>query len=195
MVILLYIGSMVGATIAFILFNGQSKRIKKKFKNPNSSRKVFIKFAILDLIIALFFMFIFSYLIPLGIWTFGRKEVLPTEKIIFETAISPFSDETYIKVKKVDNNELYHINLGTKDKVEEKIINKNNLEIVEATRVDGAKYREALIYDFKRLKGDTIIHTLVNDMFANIYMQDKDGTFLEKKIRIYLPKGYKIENQ
>ncbi|MEW8957396.1 hypothetical protein, partial [Clostridium sp.] len=184
---------IIGAMVAFILFNAQSKRVIKKFKNPNSVSKVFIKFAILDLIIALIIMAIFSYLIPLGIWTFGEKEILPTEKVIFETEVSAFSGETYLKTKKVDDNELYYVNTGKDGKIEERIVNKNNVDIIEATRIDGAKYKEVLIYDFKRLKGSSIVHKLVNDMFANIYIQDSEATFKEKRTVISLPKGYKVE--
>ena len=195
MVVFLYTGFIVASVFMFFLFHKQSKKVKKIKDNPKNISKMLLKFALIDLVMGIFIMAFISYLIPLTIWLVGEKAVMPTEMITMEKTLAPLSKDIYMKVEETDGGEPYTINLGTIDNVDEKVISKSRVSIEEVKKPSMAQYREAFVYDFKRLKRENFITKQVNDIFANINLQSKDGTFIEKKVTIALPRGYKTEKK
>lgn len=195
MVVFLYTGFIVASVFMFFLFHKQSKKVKKIKDNPKNISKMLLKFALIDLLMGIFIMAFISYLIPLTIWLVGEKAVMPTEMITMEKSLAPLSKDIYMKIEETDGGELYTINLGTIDNVDEKVISKSRVSIEEVKKPSMAQYREAFVYDFKRLKRENFITKQVNDIFANINLQSKDGTFIEKKVIIALPRGYKTEKE
>lgn len=195
MVVFLYSGFIVASVFMFFLFHKQSKKVKKFKDNSKNISKMLLKFALIDLVMGIFIMAFVSYVIPLTIWLVGEKAVLPTEMITMEKSLAPLSKDVYMKVKETDGGEVYTINLGAIDNIDEKVISKSRVSIEEVKKASMAEYRESFVYDFKRLKRENFITTQVNDMFGNINLQSKDGTFIEKKVTIALPRGYKTEKQ
>ena len=173
MIILLYIGFITGFIVAWIMFHKQTRNIHKRTDNEVKIRTKLTKFIMVDLVLAFLIMVTISFVIPYGIWLVGKKDFREVEMIVQENSLVPFEDGTYVKDESNDNGEVYVIN--EKGEGKSKGYKKK------------AKYEEVYIYKIKCLKNSNPINRMVNDMFANVYMENRDGEFVEKIIKIYTP--------
>lgn len=180
MVLFLYSGFLFSLIIVVFLLN---KQIKLRPKTKNLSR-----FIVLDLAIGLVLLGIISGLIPYLMWTFASKEIVETEMIVEEGQLKPIENNIYIKEKKIDEAEVYLINIGNGKDNDIKYASKDRAVI----KSGDPEYQEVIIYNAKRIKGNGILTNQLNDMFANIYIKNKEAVYKERKINIYLPDGYKI---
>lgn len=188
MVVFLYIGIIVGFIVASIIFNKQSKAMMKKKKSAMDGEKVRIslgKFILGDILIGVIIMVIVSFLIPLAIWTTGRKELREVEMITLENEIKPFQDGSYIKEEKNDNGEVFIISEKGNKNDYERYYSKDKVQVIKGAK--SGKFQEVLLYKIECLDGSNIINRLVNDTFANIYMESSEAQFIKKKVKIYVP--------
>ncbi|MCI6277947.1 MAG: hypothetical protein MR639_14675 [Clostridium sp.] len=188
MIILLYIGFITGFIVAWIMFHKQTRNIHKRTDNEVKIRTKLTKFIIVDLVLAFLIMITISFIIPYGIWLVGKKDFREVEMIVQENSLVPFEDGTYVKDESTDNGEIYVVNEkgNGKSKGYERYYSKEkNIQFIEDKK--NAKYEEINIYKIKCLKNSNPINKMVNDMFANVYMENRDGEFVEKVIKIYTP--------
>lgn len=188
MVVFLYIGIIVGFIVASIIFNKQSKSMMKKKKSAMDGEKVRIslgKFILGDILIGAIIMVIVSFLIPLAIWTTGDKELREVEMITLENEIKPFKDGSYIKEEKNDNGEVFIISEKGNKNDYERYYSKDKVEVIKGAK--SGKFQEVLLYKIECLDNSNIINRLVNDTFANIYMESSEAQFIKKKVKIYVP--------
>lgn len=180
MVLFLYLGFLFSLIVVVFLLNKQTK-LKPKTKNLS-------RFVVIDLIIGLVVLAMVSGGVPYLMWTFSSKEIVETEMIVEEGQIKPIDKDIYIKEKKIDSAEVYLINIGSGKDNDIKYASKDRAVI----KSGDPEYQEVIIYEAKRIKGDGILKSQLNDMFANIYIKNKDAVYKDRKINIYLPEGYKI---
>lgn len=180
MVLFLYLGFLFSLIIVVLLLNKQTK-LRPKTKNLS-------RFVVLDLIIGMVILGVVSGIIPYLMWTFSSKEIVETEMIVEEGQIKPIEKEIYIKEKKIDDAEVYLINIGNGKDNDIKYVSKDRAVI----KIGDPEYQEVVIYNAKRIKGNGILTSQLNDMFANIYIKNKDAVYKDRKVNIYLPNGYKI---
>ncbi len=188
MVVFLYIGIIVGFIVASIIFNKQSKSMMKKKKSAMDGEKVRIslgKFILGDILIGAIIMVIVSFLIPLAIWTTGSKELREVEMITLENEIKPFQDGSYIKEEKNDNGEVLIISEKGNKNDYERYYSRDKVEVIKGAK--SGKFQEVLLYKIECLDSSNIINRLVNDTFANIYMESSEAQFIKKKVKIYVP--------
>lgn len=188
MVVFLYIGIIVGFIVASIIFNKQSKSMMKKKKSTMDGEKVRIslgKFILGDILIGAIIMVIISFLIPLAIWTTGGKELREVEMITLENEIKPFKDGSYIKEEKNDNGEVFIISEKGNKNDYERYYSKDKVQVIKGAK--SGKFQEVLLYKIECLDNSNIINRLVNDTFANIYMESSEAQFIKKKVKIYVP--------
>jgi len=188
MVVFLYIGIIVGFIVASIIFNKQSKSMMKKKKSAMDGEKVRIslgKFILGDILIGAIIMVIVSFLIPLAIWTTGSKELREVEMITLENEIKPFQDGSYIKEEKNDNGEVFIISEKGNKNDYERYYSRDKVEVIKGAK--SGKFQEVLLYKIECLDSSNIINRLVNDTFANIYMESSEAQFIKKKVKIYVP--------
>lgn len=188
MIILLYIGFIVGFAAAGVMFYKQTRNLHKRTDNETKIRTKLTKFVIVDLVLAFLIMIIISFVIPYGIWIVGKKDLREVEMIVQENTLVPFEDGSYVKEESNDNGEIYVVNEkgeGKSQGYERYYSKEKNIQFIENKKK--AKYEEVYIYEIKCLENSNPINKAVNDMFANVYMENKDGEFVENIIKIYTP--------
>lgn len=184
MILFLYLGFLCALIIIIFLLNKQTK-LRPKTKNIS-------KFVVMDLIIGLLVLGFVGGILPYIMWTFSSKDIIETEMIVEEGQISPIENDIYIKEKKINDAEVYLINIGNDKEKDIKYISKDRAVIKGKASVGATEYQEVIIYNSKRISGDGSLAYMLNDMFANIYIKNKDAVYKDRKVNIYLPSGYKI---
>lgn len=161
--------------------------MKKKFSDKYIL-KVMLKFIVFDAIIAGMLIVIIVFILPFLIWNLGTKEFMVEDKVLQVKDIDPISTSNkkiYVKESSTDNKKSYTINMSNNLVY----LDSNSAEIVESDSIKDPEYMLVAQYKINELKSDNIITRNVNDMYANINLEQSKAVFIGSKVKIYVPKN------
>ncbi|BAH05655.1 hypothetical protein [Clostridium kluyveri] len=186
MLFFLYSSAILSILLGTLLFKRQSKKLKNKKFNEKQLLEYWIKRMFVNIIVMCILCIFLLVVLPFLIWLIFPKEVGITDKITETKNLSPISNQSYIKQKINNNVKVYTVNIGTTQKPNLIDFEKNSLEII-STKKESPKYEKIARYKITKLKGNNIISSAVNDIYANIYIQYGEEKFIENKVKIFIP--------
>ncbi|UZQ51934.1 hypothetical protein [Clostridium kluyveri] len=188
MLFFLYSSAILSILLGTLLFKRQSKKLKNKKFNEKQLLEYWIKRMFVNIIIMCILCIFLLVVLPFLIWLIFPKEVGIADKITETKNLSPIStsNQNYIKQKINNNIKIYTVNVGTSKKPNLIDFEKNSLEVI-STKKESPKYEKIARYKITKLKGNNIISSAVNDIYANIYIQYSEEKFIENKVKIFIP--------
>ncbi|APM38054.1 hypothetical protein [Clostridium kluyveri] len=188
MLFFLYSSAILSILLGTLLFKRQSKKLKNKKFNEKQLLEYWIKRMFVNIIIMCILCIFLLVVLPFLIWLIFPKEVGIADKITETKNLSPIStsNQNYIKQKINNNIKIYTVNVGTAKKPNLIDFEKNSLEVI-STKKESPKYEKIARYKITKLKGNNIISSAVNDIYANIYIQYSEEKFIENKVKIFIP--------
>ncbi|MFL0194738.1 hypothetical protein ACJDU8_03995 [Clostridium sp. WILCCON 0269] len=189
MLFFLYLSGTLNILLGAFLFSRQNKKIKTK----NLSEKQILEYWIKKMIVNIMLMCIMSifllFILPLSIWLIGPKEVGIIDKIIETKNLAPISSsnkDQYIKETVTNNVKTYVVNIGDIKSQNLLDFGSNSVEVI-STKKESPKYEKIARYKITKLKGNNIIYSAVNDIYANVYIQYDEGKLVANKIKLIVP--------
>lgn len=186
MLLFLAISTVIGIAIISILITLQSNRL---IKYDRWSDNLMTRYVMKDLLLACIVMTFITFLVPSVIWFLGEKDTVLDEVITNSSPIYNIDDQKYFNI--VENNSKKYIVINTSDNSKQLTqYDYSKVEIVETSRFMKPRLESVSIYKNYKLVYKNIFVRAVNDIFANIYLDKEDATYLKSINRIYVPKGY-----
>ncbi|WP_368488707.1 hypothetical protein [Clostridium sp. BJN0013] len=188
MLFFLYLSGILSILLGSLLFRRQNRKLKNKKFNKKQLLEYWIKRMFVNIIVMCILCIFLLVIVPLLIWLISPKEVGIMDKITETKNLSPISasNKNYTKQIIKNNIKIYTVNIGNAKEPNLIDFEKDSVEIV-STKKESPKYEKIARYKMTKLKGDNIISSAVNDIYANIYTQYDEGKFIENKVKIFIP--------
>lgn len=189
MVFFLYLSSMLSIILCIFLLTKQSRRIAKKNYSDKIAWNYMYKYLILDIIISCVLMVILIFALPFSIWSLGTKDFGVEDIVLDRSDLKPISTsdkKAYVKESIEKGVKIYTIKDSSNTLVN---FNSTLAELVELDSINNPEFKSVAQYKINELKGTNIIVKNVNDIYANINLDQNKGVFICNKIKIYVPKG------
>jgi hypothetical protein len=184
MLLFLAISIIIGIALISILITLQSNRL---IKYDKWSDNLMTRYVIKDLFLACITMIIITFLIPSVIWFLGKKDRVVDEIVTNSTSIYPIDTQAYFNIVEINSKKYVAINTSA-DLKQLTQYDYSKVEIVETSRFTKPRCENISIYENYKLVYKNVVVQAVNNMFANIYLDKENATYLKSVIRIYVPK-------
>ncbi len=186
MIVFMYSAIIIAIPIFIFLLNLQIRNLAKKKLDYKLFVKKLYGFLFMNLIIVLILFVFIVYGFPYLMWNFGAKGYQIEDKVVNITSIKPISEGSKIYVEE-DNSSgglKYKVNIGgniqefdsKSTEIEQDNINSGDPNIEDVDE-----------YNVYELLGNGIISSNVNNMYANVYIDNCKEIFLKKKKIICVP--------
>ncbi|MDP4143356.1 MAG: hypothetical protein Q8936_02565 [Bacillota bacterium] len=190
MLTLMYVAVAISTLIVFLLFRLQASKLKKRKGDSNYRYKRMWGIVFVDSVIFCMLFISIAFIFPFLEWHLGAKDYQIEDEVLGETDIKPISQSNnniYVREQyDSNNNKKYIVNVGgrlqeydsSSTTIDENNINKNNVRITDVAE-----------YNVYELRGRGIIVNCVNDMYANVYINNTQKIYLRKKNQICVPQN------
>ena len=171
------------------LFNLQISKLEKKAYDIDYKYKRMWQFALADIFIYAIFFIIIVFILPYFIWNLGGKTYQPEDECVNTVAMEPISvanNKIYLTENSDSNKKEYIVNVGG---VPQQYDSESTTIDYDNNYINDCHIEEIYEYNVYELKGYNLISSSVNDIYANIYLNDPPKTLIRKKFVICIPKN------
>lgn len=189
MIFFLYVSTILSVMFCICLFNRQVRRIRKKNYSSNVTWNYMCKYLIIDIFLSCILMITLVFTLPLSIWHIGKKDFQIESIVLDRSELKPLSTsdkKIYVKESIEKDVKIYTVKDSSNTLVN---FNSNLVELIELDSTNDPRFESLAQYKINELKGSNIITKSVNDLYANINLDQDKGTFVSNKIKVYVPKG------
>lgn len=189
MLFFMYISFILFIPIVILFKFQYMKLCQKNYTSDYLSKK--LRYCVfIDILAGIIIYIIMVFAVPAMIWNFGEKAYQIEDQVTSTTSLYPIkisgNNEIYIKEANEDGAKKYEVNLKENwDEYDSKstIIDENDVY------KDDCKAQYINQYWVYELKGDNILIRNINDMFANIYVDNPYKKLDKKFIKICIPRN------
>lgn len=185
MLTLMYI-SFVFIIPILLLFNFQCSALYKKRYTFKYIYYKMLNFIFTDILIYILIFILLVFIFPNLIWNFGEKAFQIEDQVLSSAQITPIQTASNNKIYVKANSNEYTVNLnGFLDKYDFKSAILDESDVYKSD-CKIQYINEYLVYE---LKGHNILIDSINDMYANIYVDNPEKKLCKKFIKICIPKN------
>lgn len=172
-----------------MLYSYQFKKLNKKKCSDKHKNIKICQFVIVDMIIGCILIFIITVVLPIILWNVKDKTYQIEDEVLSTYTLRPLANNNnkiYVREALDKDAKIYTVNVnGSLQQYDSR-----STELVEdSSYKDSAEIVEANEYNVYELKGYGIVASSVNDMYADIYLQNPKKTFIRKKTQICVPEN------